>query len=94
MSGSGEEIDEAISGLASAFIPDLGHFLLNDQPKRGVIVFLVAGFADMMIFTISFILTFLVIGIFGFFLIPVVHLAAGYDAYNQAQKINAGEITP
>lgn len=94
MSGSNEGIDATISGLASAFVPGLGHFLLNDQAKRGIVVFLVAGFADILIFTVSFILTFLIIGIFGFFLIPVVHIVAGYDAYNQAEQINAGEIVP
>lgn len=94
MSGSGEEIDPTISAVASFFVPGLGHFLINDQAKRGVIVFLVAMVADFFIVVISTILTFILIGIFGFLLLPVVHIVAGYDAYNQANKINAGEIVP
>ena len=94
MSGSGEEADPTISAVASFFIPGLGQALINDQMKRGVIVFLVAMVADFLIVVVSTILAFIVIGIFGYLLLPIVHLAAAYDAYNQANKINAGEIVP
>jgi hypothetical protein len=89
-----EELDETLSGVASFVIPGLGHLLVNDQPKRGAIVFLAASAADFFIVLFSTLLTVILIGFLGFFLLPVVHVAAGYDAYNQAQKINAGEITP
>lgn len=94
MSGATEEVDPTIAGLLSVIIPGLGHFLINDQAKRGIVVFLVAGLADMFIVVVSTILTIIIIGFFGFFLVPVVHVIAGYDAYNQAQKINAGEVIP
>lgn len=93
MSGS-EEVDPTISAIASFFIPGLGHFLINDQAKRGVIVFVLAMLADLIIFVVSTILAFIVIGIFGYLLLPVVHIAAAYDAYNQANKINAGQVVP
>jgi hypothetical protein len=89
-----EELDETLSGVASFVIPGLGHLLVNDQPKRGAIVFLAALAADFFIVLFSTLLAVILIGFLGFFLLPVVHVAAGYDAYNQAQKINAGEITP
>lgn len=89
-----DEVDPALSGVASFFIPGLGHLLVNDQPKRGAIVFGAAFVADSVIVVVSTILAFIVIGLFGFLLLPVVHVATGYDAYNQAEKINAGEVVP
>jgi hypothetical protein len=83
-----------VSGLLSLIVPGLGHALINEQVKRGVIVFIAVGFLDVLIVTISTILLVIVIGIFGYLLLPLVHLAAAYDAYNQAQKINAGEVIP
>jgi hypothetical protein len=83
-----------ISGVLSFIIPGLGHALINEQVKRGIIVFLGAGFTDFIIATLSTLLAVIIIGLFGFLLLPVVHIIAAYDAYNQAQKINAGEVIP
>jgi hypothetical protein len=94
MSGAGEQADPTISAVASFFIPGLGHALINDQMKRGIIVFLLAGVVDFLIILVSTILAFIVIGVFGYLLLPVVHIVAAYDAYSQANKINAGEIVP
>ena len=93
MSGVNEEVDPTVSAVASFFIPGLGHALINDQMKRGVIAFLLASVVDVLIIIVSTILVLIVIGIFGYLLLPVVHIVAAYDAYNQANKLNAGEIT-
>jgi hypothetical protein len=93
--GTGEEqADPIVSGVASFFVPGLGHALINEQVKRGVIVFAVASVLDFVIVVVSTLLTVILIGFFGYLLLPVVHLVAAYDAYNQAEKINAGEVIP
>jgi hypothetical protein len=92
MSAGNEEINAAISAVASFFIPGLGHALLNDQMKRGIIAFILVGIVDTLIIVVSTILAFIIIGVFGYLLLPVVHIVVAYDAYNQANKINAGEI--
>ena len=89
-----DEADPLISGVLSFIIPGLGHAIINEQVKRGVIVFVAAFFADALIATISTILAVIIIGLFGYLLLPVVHIVAAYDAYNQAQKVNAGEVIP
>lgn len=92
MSGASEEADPTVAGLLSFIIPGLGHIISNDQTRRGAIVLVIAIIADIVIFLVSGLLTVILIGFFGFLLIPVVHIVAAYDGYNQANKINAGEV--
>lgn len=93
-----EEVDAELAALASLFVPGAGA-LLSGQTTRATGWFaalLGVLFLDLVIFVVSFVLTAIVVGIFGFLLIPIVHLVfhpiAAYDAYTQAKKINAGEV--
>lgn len=96
--GQQEEADPAMAAIASLILPGVGQFL-NGQEKRALywgVGFIAALFIDGIIFVVSSILTMFFIGIFGFLLIPLVHVvvhgAAAYDAYDQANKINSGEV--
>lgn len=95
---SQEDVDPMLAGVASLLIPGAGA-LVTGQTNRAAMWFgllVVALVADAVIFFISSILTVFIIGIFGFLLIPLIHIilhpVAAYDAYNQAKKVNAGDI--
>ncbi|MFB6173462.1 MAG: hypothetical protein ABEI39_02360 [Halobacteriales archaeon] len=60
---------------------------------RGGAILVGALVLDAVIFLVGAVLTIILIGPLLWLLIPVVNLLAAYDAYNQAEKINAGEIT-
>lgn len=87
--GTGDEINPILSGVLSLLIPGVGHFY-HGQKERAVKafgVFVLAIIARtvvaMVVPSIAFIFAFVV---------PAVNLAAGYDGYTQAEKINAGEV--
>ncbi|WP_313691434.1 zinc ribbon domain-containing protein [Halorarum halobium] len=90
--GDSPELNPGISAIASLVIPGAGQ-LYNGQMGRGAVAFLGAIVADTLITVLALLLTFILIGPLFFFLIPVVHIGIAYDAYNQAERINAGEIT-
>jgi TM2 domain-containing membrane protein YozV len=88
----GEEKSSAVSFIASLIIPGAGQ-AYNEQIGRAIAMFFGAVVADTIIVLLAIILTFILIGPLFLLLIPVVHVAIAYDAYNQAEKINRGEIT-
>lgn len=92
-SDSTSEKDPAIAGVASFFIPGAGQ-IYNGQVGRGVLAFFGVFIVDMILLTLGFLLAFILIGLLFFPLIPVVHVLVAYDAYDQAKKINAGEVQP
>lgn len=91
-SGLSGERNPGISALASLIIPGAGQ-MYNGQMGRGAIAFIGAAVADVLIVLLATILTLILIGPLFLIFIPVVHLGIAYDAYNQAEKINKGEIT-
>ena len=88
-SSSGEK-ESGISAVLSFLLPGVGQ-LYNGQVSRGAIVFV-----GWMIWEfVAFIVTTLTLGIFFLIWVPVelfVHVVAAYDAYDQAEKINAGDV--
>ncbi|MFB6096232.1 MAG: hypothetical protein ABEJ74_02440 [Haloferacaceae archaeon] len=87
-----DEKNPGIAAIASLVIPGAGQ-IYNGQFARGIVWFLGAGFVDLMIVLLATILTVILIGPLFLLLIPLVNVVAAYDAYKQAEKINAGEIT-
>ena len=77
---STEEKNPVLAAVLSFIIPGAGQ-IYNGQIARGA-VFLV-------VFFINILLAFVLIGVFTQLITVVI---AVYDAYNQAQKINAGEV--
>ena len=84
--GSGEN-DPAIVALISFLVPGAGQIMLG-QTTRGVSI--LVGY--LLFWVITFVLMFVLIGFLLVLLAPVFNIGAAWDAYNQAQKINAGEI--
>ncbi|WP_380681379.1 zinc ribbon domain-containing protein [Salinigranum sp. GCM10025319] len=89
---SSEEKSSAVSFIASLIIPGAGQ-AYNGQIGRAIAMFFGAIVADMILVIVGTLLSVILIGVFFFLLIPVVHVAIAYDAYNQAEKINRGEVT-
>lgn len=84
--GRTDEKNPGLSALASFIIPGAGQ-VYNGQIGRGG-VFLAA----LVLLWIFYMMT-LGFGILlGIFIEPILHIIAAYDAYNQANKINAGEV--
>lgn len=86
------EKNPGISAIASLVIPGAGQ-IYNGQFTRGIVWFVGAGMIDVVIAILAIVLTVILIGPLFLLLIPVVNVVAAYDAYKQAEKINAGEIT-
>ena len=89
-SGSSEEKESGVSAVLSFLLPGVGQ-LYNGQVSRGAIVFV----GWMVWQFLAFVLTTLTLGIFFLVWAPVelfVHVVAAYDAYDQAEKINAGRV--
>lgn len=94
-SASEDDVNPIISAILSFIIPGVGN-LYNGEMQRGAIIlvaWLVIGVGFWWLF-LPFI-TILTAGFGGLlsFLWPLVHIGAAYDGYNQANKINSGEIT-
>ena len=90
-SSSSEEVNPIVAAVLSFLIVGLGHILILGQTKRGGI-WLGGAIAAVIGFIIFSIVTF---G-FGTILAPLLFLipiGSAVDAYMQADKINAGEIT-
>ncbi|MFW5903340.1 MAG: hypothetical protein ACOCS7_01230, partial [Halolamina sp.] len=66
----------------------------NEQVGRGIAAFIGAFIADTILILLGALLIWILVGALFFLLVPVVHLAIAYDAYNQAQLINSGEVVP
>ncbi|WP_424358134.1 double zinc ribbon domain-containing protein [Methanocella sp. MCL-LM] len=92
-SGAPGEVDPIIATVISLVIPFLGlYFVWPEDKKTTAILYTVAGLAaDAAVFVIGFILTFFLIGVCCFFVIPVIHLAAALYTYNEAMKITGGK---
>ncbi|MCU4800959.1 zinc-ribbon domain-containing protein [Halobacteria archaeon HArc-gm2] len=89
-SGSSDEKESGVSAVLSFLLPGVGQ-LYNGQVSRGAIVFV----GWMVWEFVAFVVTTLTLGIFFLVWAPVelfVHVVAAYDAYDQAEKINAGRI--
>lgn len=91
-----QELNSTVSAVLSFLILGVGHIIINGQTGRGAL-WLVGGGATVFIlsfFIIPIIATLtLGVGLVFYPLLLVVPVGAAYDAYNQAEKINAGEVT-
>lgn len=101
--GDEDETDPALAGVLSFLVPGLGN-VYNGQTGRGAVVLaiwaawlllgwglggLIFGiFLGALTYGVMFLLTGFVLLVVEF----VGHLFAAYDAYNQAEKINAGRV--
>lgn len=88
-SSSGEK-ESGVSAVLSFLLPGVGQ-LYNGQVSRGAVVFI----GWMVWEFVAFVITTLTLGIFFLIWVPVelfVHVVAAYDAYDQAEKINAGDV--
>ena len=70
-----------IGGILSWFIPGLGHYYLG-LTDRAIKVFV----AVLIYYVLSFALMIVAIGFLLLFVAPLVHIAAGADAYLQGNK--------
>jgi TM2 domain-containing membrane protein YozV len=92
-SGGRKEKDPGIAALASLIVPGAGQ-LYNGQFVRGAVAFVGVGLADLLLVVVALVLSIILIGPLFLLLIPVVHILVAYDAYDQAKRINSGEIDP
>jgi len=88
-------LNSAASAVLSFFILGLGHIIINGQTQRGAL-WLVGGIISgvVLFFVLGFIAA-ITLGL-GLLLYPVmlvIPALSAYDAYDQAEKINAGEVT-
>lgn len=93
---SSDEADPGVAAILSLLIPGAGQ-LINGQTERAAMVFggliaawFVGGFLAVVLAFIPFVgwLLAMLIGL----LLLLYNPLAAFDAYNQAQKINAGEV--
>lgn len=89
----GGDKNPGVAALLSFVIPGAGQ-VYNEQIGRGAIAFVGVGVADTLIVLLAVVLTVVLVGPLFLILIPLVHLVVVYDAYDQAQKINRGDVVP
>jgi TM2 domain-containing membrane protein YozV len=92
-SGRSGDKDPGIAAIASLIVPGAGQ-LYNGQFVRGAAAFVGVGVADVALVLIALVFSLILVGPLFLLLIPVVHVLVAYDAYDQAQKINRGEVDP
>lgn len=78
---SDQEKDPAIAALLSGITSGWAGQIYNGQIARGIVILV-----------IQIINAFLIFFFIGLITFPLVWILGTYDAYNQAQKINAGEV--
>ncbi|MFQ3476539.1 hypothetical protein HKK80_09820 [Halonotius sp. F2-221B] len=91
-----QELNSTVSAVLSFLILGVGHIVINGQTGRGALwllgggatVFILAFFIIPIVATLT-----LGVGLVFYPLLLVVPAGAAYDAYNQAEKINAGKVT-
>jgi hypothetical protein len=90
-----KELNSTVSAVLSFLILGVGHIIVNGQTGRGAL-WLLGGGATVFVsafFIIPIIATLtLGVGLVFYPLLLVVPVGAAYDAYSQAEKINAGEV--
>jgi RNA polymerase subunit RPABC4/transcription elongation factor Spt4/TM2 domain-containing membrane protein YozV len=89
--GGTSEKEPGVAAVISLLFPGGGQ-AYNGQIGRGLLVF----FGWMAWGVVAFLLTTITLGLFGLLWLPIellVHALVAYDAYDQAEKINAGEVT-
>lgn len=91
--GSPTKKDPGIAAIASLVVPGAGQ-LYNGQFVRGIVAFVGVGVLDVLLVIVALVLSLLLIGPLFLLLIPVVHVLVAYDAYDQAQRINRGDVDP
>ena len=86
-------VDPVIATAISLFIPFLGlYFIWPEDKKTNAILFTAGGLvADVAVFAVGLVLTFFLIGVCCFFLIPIIHLAAALYTYNEGMKATGGK---
>ena len=87
------EMDPVIATVISLIIPGLGLYFVwpEDKKMTAILATVVLLAADAAVVVIGIILTFFLIGLCCFFLIPVIHLGAGLFTYNEAMKQTGGK---
>lgn len=88
-----EQKEPILAGILSFIIPGAGQ-LYNGQVGRAIAAFLGVIIGDVILFTVGSLLLVILVGVVFFLLVPVIHVLVAYDAYNQAGKINRGEVVP
>lgn len=91
--GAPGEVDPIIATVVSLVIPFLGlYFVFPEDKKSMALLYAVGGLAaDAIVVVVGIIGSMFIIGLCCFFLIPVIHLAAGLYTYNEAMKVTGGK---
>lgn len=79
--GKPSDKNPIVAAVLSWFVPGVGHYYLGDS-NRALKVFL----AVLVYYVLSFVLLFVGVGLLMLFVAPLVHIAAGVDAYLQGNK--------
>lgn len=87
---AGQPMHPAIPALVSLFFPGLGLLFVPNKAGLGIGIFAATlGFA-----VVATILTFVVVGICLFMLMPIINIAAAVHSWDEAAKTSNGQFQP
>ncbi|OPY29156.1 MAG: Double zinc ribbon [Methanocella sp. PtaU1.Bin125] len=91
--GAHGEMDPILATVISLIIPGLGLYFVwpEDKKTMAILYTVVLLAADAVTVVVGIILSFFLIGLCCFFLIPVIHLGAALYTYNEAMKVTGGK---
>jgi ribosomal protein L40E len=87
------EMDPILATVISLIIPGLGLYFVWPEDKKMTAILATIGClaADAVVFVVGIILSFFLIGLCCFFLVPLIHLGAALYTYNEAMKLTGGK---
>lgn len=88
--GGAPQMHPAIPAIISLFLPGIGLLMVPDKQKLGVMIF--AGYVGLGI--VGFILSFVLIGLCVFLLMPLANIAAAVHSWDEAAKVSGGQFQP
>jgi hypothetical protein len=86
-------MDPILATVISLIIPGLGLYFVWPEDKKMTAILATIGClaADAGVFVVGIILSFFLIGLCCFFLVPLIHLGAALYTYNEAMKLTGGK---
>ena len=90
LGGSGQPMHPAVPAVVSLFLPGIGLLFVPNKAGLGIGIF--AGY--LFLGVIGFVLSFIVIGVCVFLLMPLVNVVAAIYSWDEAAKASGGQFQP
>ncbi len=90
LGGGGQPMHPAVAAVVSLFLPGIGLLLVPNKAGLGIGIFA----ATIVYAVIATILTFVVIGVCLFAVMPLINVAAAVHSWDEAAKVSGGQFQP